>query len=253
MNDKTYQCECGKQFDNPQSFNAHKSNCKIHYSIKGTDLTEVYQKRVNSRKATIQKAKEEKQKLALDSWVKEKHHCERCGALMTEKFGSGRFCSRSCANGHSVSDEQRVKTSNSLTGSSLSIEEYREKKTSQTIHHTYQCDVCKRMFSHKGYLAHYNRCCKKHGMPVMAKVGKDTLDVTENSLADYLRANTQCEICGKTADESITYTGKWHSNRLCADHDHSNNHFRGVLCQACNRQLGWYEKYQQQINTYLSK
>lgn len=25
-----YKCECGKEFDNPQSFNGHKSHCKIH-------------------------------------------------------------------------------------------------------------------------------------------------------------------------------------------------------------------------------
>ena len=29
MNNK-YICECGKEFDNSQSFNGHKSHCKVH-------------------------------------------------------------------------------------------------------------------------------------------------------------------------------------------------------------------------------
>jgi hypothetical protein len=27
---KTYICECNREFNNPQSFNGHKSHCKIH-------------------------------------------------------------------------------------------------------------------------------------------------------------------------------------------------------------------------------
>lgn len=27
---KEYCCKCGKKFDNPQKFNAHKSHCRIH-------------------------------------------------------------------------------------------------------------------------------------------------------------------------------------------------------------------------------
>jgi very-short-patch-repair endonuclease len=33
---------------------------------------------------------------------------------MTEKFGSGRFCSRACANSHSHSEESKLKTSNTI-------------------------------------------------------------------------------------------------------------------------------------------
>ena len=32
---KTYTCICGKIFDNPQKFNGHKSNCKVHKQNKG--------------------------------------------------------------------------------------------------------------------------------------------------------------------------------------------------------------------------
>ena len=35
--------------------------------------------------------------------------CEKCGKIVddSEKFGSGRFCSRSCANGHKHSEETK--------------------------------------------------------------------------------------------------------------------------------------------------
>ena len=37
--------------------------------------------------------------------------CEKCGKTVedSEKFGSGRFCSRSCANGHKHSEETKQK------------------------------------------------------------------------------------------------------------------------------------------------
>lgn len=40
--------------------------------------------------------------------------CERCGAKHDGSFGSGRFCSRSCANARDHSDETKQKTSNTL-------------------------------------------------------------------------------------------------------------------------------------------
>ena len=33
-----YKCICGKEFDKPNSFNAHKSHCKEHYLNKYGDL-----------------------------------------------------------------------------------------------------------------------------------------------------------------------------------------------------------------------
>lgn len=36
--------------------------------------------------------------------------CENCGKLATEKYGSGRFCSRTCANTHKHSDETNTKS-----------------------------------------------------------------------------------------------------------------------------------------------
>ena len=45
--------------------------------------------------------------------------CEKCGKVMIEKYGSGRFCSRSCANSKSKSLESKLKTSNSMLNSKV--------------------------------------------------------------------------------------------------------------------------------------
>lgn len=40
--------------------------------------------------------------------------CENCGKLVTEKYGSGRFCSRACANTRKHSDETKQKIRKAL-------------------------------------------------------------------------------------------------------------------------------------------
>ena len=52
-----------------------------------------------------------------------------------------------------------------------------------------------------------------------------------------------CWICGKHQSELST--------TLCVDHNHKTGQVRGLLCGNCNTKLGWYERYQSQIHTYL--
>lgn len=47
-------------------------------------------------------------------WAKEEHTCEKCGKVMTEYYGSGRFCCKSCANSHERTEESKLKTSRSV-------------------------------------------------------------------------------------------------------------------------------------------
>ena len=49
-----YKCECGKEFNKPNSFNAHKSNCKIHYEKlnKLKEYEELQQRRKKKRELT---------------------------------------------------------------------------------------------------------------------------------------------------------------------------------------------------------
>ena len=115
-----YVCECGKTFNSSQSFNGHKSNCKVHHLSKYGDLTFITDKyvRVSNSCRTTHKAKFSKlEQEKLEQWISEQHTCEKCGKIMTEKFGSGRFCSRQCANSRERTDEikNKIKESVSLT------------------------------------------------------------------------------------------------------------------------------------------
>ena len=38
ISDNLYRCECGREFDNPQSLNAHLSHCQFHHECIGTEM-----------------------------------------------------------------------------------------------------------------------------------------------------------------------------------------------------------------------
>ena len=69
---------------------------------------------LEAAQAAHKEAYQNKQQYALEQWVAEKHTCEKCGQLMLKKFGTGRFCSRACANSHIHSDETKHKIKASL-------------------------------------------------------------------------------------------------------------------------------------------
>lgn len=87
---------------------------------------------------------------------------------------------------------------------------------------------------------------------IKAKDGT-TLDITLKELDDYRLEHPVCEICGRTIEEATKWQSKFAPKNLCIDHDHNTLKFRGLLCSVCNRQLGWYEKYQNEIHKYLNK
>lgn len=66
------------------------------------------------------------------------------------------------------------------------------------------------------------------------------LDKTIQEIEEYKEKQTCCEICGKATS-------------LCIDHNHKNNKFRGILCQSCNRFLGWFENNEEKVKKYLKK
>lgn len=105
-------------FNDSQAFNGHKSNCRIHLG------EEKYQEAVNRRLKASQKGRQAlkdksnefhvQKDLKLQQWVDEQHQCERCGKIMTEFYGSGRFCSKPCANAREHSIESREKASKTM-------------------------------------------------------------------------------------------------------------------------------------------
>lgn len=64
---------------------------------------------------------------------------------------------------------------------------------------------------------------------------------TVQEVEDYKKEHVCCEICGKS------------NGILCIDHDHKTNEFRGILCQSCNRFLGWFDNNKEKVIKYLKK
>lgn len=153
--------------------------------------------------------------------------CERCGKKIEENFGSGRFCSRSCANTRIPSEKHRAKTSASMKGRRVGG------ATPQNIE--------KRIRKYKETIS-LRRQNKRY------KSSTGELNVTEAFVDDYRKKHSVCEICGKKQ-----FLNKGIEVSLCVDHRHKDNKFRGLLCYLCNRQLGWAEKNFESIQRYLSK
>ena len=120
---ENYKCICGREFMNSQAFNGHKSHCKEHQIEKYGNLDKLFISdniRHNSVKKTCANkfkdyyiSKIENDRVNLENWISEQHKCEKCGKVMTEYFGSGRFCSRACANtrNHSIETKEKIKKS----------------------------------------------------------------------------------------------------------------------------------------------
>lgn len=135
------------------------------------------------------------------------------------------------------------------------------------------CQYCNRECKNKNSLIQHEIRCKsnpdriicygnKGNMPEHIKstynkliITRDgtKLNITFKELQEYKIIHNKCEICGKSVEESVKWHNKYAPKNLCIDHDHITNKFRGMLCSVCNRQLGWYEKYKNEINNYLNK
>lgn len=91
-----FSCICGYTTDNKNSYAAHCSHCKKH--LISTGKGEIRQNKISAQKSA-----------ELQEWLAEKHTCKTCGKIMTQKFGSGVFCCRSCANKRTLSNEIKEK------------------------------------------------------------------------------------------------------------------------------------------------
>ena len=113
---KEYICMCGREFDTKQQLGGHHSHCEIYLTHTGRLHIRQNVDRSNgvkssqTLKARYQKEKAEK----LQAWIDSRPQCETCGKIMTEKFGTGRFCCKACANTRTHSEETKKKIAKSI-------------------------------------------------------------------------------------------------------------------------------------------
>lgn len=137
--EKIYRCECGKEFTNPQAFNGHKSHCAIHLCKTGKLQDRLNIDKTNSIKisSSLKAVYAEKRNKEADEWKKSKHICERCGKIMTEKYGSGRFCSRACANKRTHSN----KTIEKITNTAVKNGTIKHEEAISRYNYEYRCCI----------------------------------------------------------------------------------------------------------------
>ena len=120
---KEYICVCGKKFKSVFALSGHKANCKDFYLQRDGNLNNYYNRQknlklnANNKNANKQRIKnnQNRKKEKIEQWKKEEHRCECCGKIMTEYYGSGRFCSKSCANSRKHSEKTKEKISTSIS------------------------------------------------------------------------------------------------------------------------------------------
>lgn len=246
MKQKEYTCICGRCFDNPQKFNGHKSNCKLHSINKYGSETVWDMRRIqiasqapSAYSRHVESCKQHKEE-KLSFWILEQHTCELCGKVMAEYYGSGRFCSELCARSFASKDKRaeiNQKVSLKLTGRSVAAGTVK-KRTKKSIE--------------KSKIKLKETLHNKTKDNFIRSSNGDLLDITKSQLEEYRQLHPVCEICGNP-ETTITNKSRTKPNRLCVDHNHSNSKFRGLLCQKCNSRLGWYENNREVIDLFLQR
>ena len=119
---------------------------------------EITQRIKRAKESTCCKHWENKKKRELEQWIAEQHRCERCGKIMTEKFGPGRFCSRFCANAKKHSPEERKKIGNSLKEYAAKHKGDKQRDENGNIIKYTACVICGKEFE---YTKRKNKTCSR--------------------------------------------------------------------------------------------
>ena len=232
-----YKCVCGKQFNSSYAINGHKAGCLVYLSTKTSNARELlndrYSRSSKSCKLVMKRKSDEislKHKHEIEVWISEQHKCEKCGKIMTEYYGSGRFCSSYCARGFSNYKPDR-----------------------RTVVVTdFKCDICNRYFKSQYSLnLHTGLKHPEKAKERLVVIGNgEVLNLTYSELYEYRLMHDSCEICGRKLNSDSSNTAD-SVRSLCIDHIHSSNTFRGMLCLSCNRALGWFENNREAVLNYL--
>jgi len=265
-----FACICGKKFVSKNALTGHQIYCRVYL---GDDK---YNKRIEKsrqagkrgRQIQIENGITKKQELEL--WLDNKPicinpKCPRNNEPMIKKYGSGNFCSNSCAVSYSwyTNCEQRAsnlsikKGGTGTTGESKELKYKQEQKNPLRVIQCPHCDY--KSITENGVKNHIRHKHLKEweiykenqlNQFVILSTGNRAddphiLDITNRQLNEYREKQTVCEICG-IARTMI-------SSNLCTDHCHDTMKFRGLLCFKCNTLLGQYEKHRNEIDAYLNK
>ena len=221
--EKEHKCQyCGKVFNSGAALGGHTSNCKKYY-IKQYGSLELYtmikQTQLKQRSNTIVAKTEEERAKQDKLWKDEKHLCERCGKIMLEKFGTGRFCSRSCANSRQHGEDTIRKISKSMISKML----------------TYNCVDCGKQFLSSKYIEQRRYCLckscrqKKHSKQHISSIK----DVSKRTITKILnRIGAECSLCGwnkATCDVHHIVP------RSCGGTDDNFNLI--IVCPNCHREI----------------
>lgn len=160
-----YTCICGREFTSPQAFNGHKSHCEKHQINKHGSL-EFYLNSNKTRAEAISKSMRAKQikRISLEKFISEKHKCENCNKVMYSIYGSGRFCSKKCANSRKLTDlskEQMKKTRQKTLKSKQKI------KMDEYYLNPKRCVVCKKELP---YEKKHRKTCSKKCLSIVNKI-----------------------------------------------------------------------------------
>lgn len=104
-----YKCECGREFESKVSRAGHYGHCKIHLGEEkynsNLEIQRNNQMKAARASADVRivksEAKNKEWEEHLKIWITEGHTCENCGRVMTEYYGSGKFCCESCSRSYS--------------------------------------------------------------------------------------------------------------------------------------------------------
>lgn len=112
------------------------------------------------------------------------------------------------------------------------------------------CMFCNKVFSSKHSLAAHMGVKHKEEFKTLKNNEIVFPGITRYELEEMRKNASVCAICGKTETANTRPDVKDTPNQLCADHNHITGNFRGFLCVQCNRNMGWFDKYQKQIEKY---
>lgn len=117
--------------------------------------------------------------------------CEKCGIDIDGTYGSGKYCSRKCANGRVFSKEAiQIKRQKSL--------EYYKKNPKVKLIKQYTCITCNKQFEGKIKNGRYVKCQSCRKVRVIKDLDNASIkDLSSRTVAKILkRANIGCSMCG---------------------------------------------------------